>query len=227
MHYPLVLAVLASLCSNLNAAVVEFENAPLEAAGNGGLPWVGPSTMYDELVTAGGNGLSQVGFSVFDDDTPVSGLNWGFGGLSLYTGDGSLTVSPGPATAGCEDYRITNPGADNLEIWYEDGGDAILWATGQLVRFVTEVDNNADFIATGWGIAYLTSHTAEGQAFYDEVGALSGGDYKITFIADSFQAVSPGHFESDGRWSVVPEPSTYAAIAGMLALGLCVARRRR
>lgn len=57
---------------------------------------------------------------------------------------------------------------------------------------------------------------------------LSGNSGILEFEFDNFEAVdAAGLFESDGRFTVVPEPSEYAMMFGVLGVAAVVLRRRR
>ncbi len=66
------------------------------------------------------------------------------------------------------------------------------------------------------------------STFFDEVMTLSGNTGILAFEFDNFDAVdAAGLFESDGRFTVVPEPSEYAMIFGALGMAAVVLRRRK
>ncbi len=194
------------------------------------------------LGPSGASADSQVGFSIFGGaGYDITKLSWEIGvvggndtdaAMTLYTGVGSETVSPGAATEGKEDYRYDTAGgtaAKNITFYYDDGG-LQEWVTGYVTRFVTTVTDIAADNATAVGDVVITNFTAAGEDFFNELSTLSGGSMEISYIADSFTPVSlsnPGTFSSTGSWTVVPEPSTWAAAFGVVVLALGIYRRRK
>lgn len=89
-----------------------------------------------------------------------------------------------------------------------------------------------DSFAAGWNTGYFGFYTSTDNPFvegwdYSMVGA---GDYTLTDGSWSGFSWAPGFAETtpDSPFgATVPEPSTYAALAGALALGLVAMRRRR
>ena len=220
----LAIASLLSLALPATAATIGFVDGNIHTSNASGPIWVGGSTMYTQFDTGEASGSSQSGFAIFDGGYDITLLSWEFTGLSLMgvgVGD-SVTQSPTLGGPGYEDYRYSGLDA-NLGFFY----DGELWVQGRVTRFVSEVEHYWDFGATGIGWAVIEDYTAAGEDFYNAIGSLSGGTYQLTFYAYGFDPVDAlGHFQSDGHIEVVPEPSTYAAIAGVLVLGFCLARRR-
>lgn len=242
----LTLATFALCGGNFaSAAFITYNNGITNTQGASGPDWVLGSDMFLNIIpdyigspsgASGGSASTQDGFDLF---APAGGglditlLSWTFGPMSLYQGAGSATLSPGPVSAGFEDYRYDTQGGTaptNLTFFY-NGQE---WATGYVARFVTEVDHINDISATGEGQAFVTGHTPAGQAFYDELMALSNGSGELSFIATSFFPVSltdPGTFGSAGMIEVVPaaipEPSAAGFLLGIGALACGTLRRRR
>lgn len=106
---------------------------------------------------SGATASSHVGFDIFSlggGALDVTQLSWTFDSMALLgvgVGD-SINVSPGIATPGYEDYRKSGVG-DNLTFTY-NGTD---WASGEVTRFVIEVDNSSDASAVGYGTAVLNT----------------------------------------------------------------------
>jgi len=186
---------------------------------------------------SGATGATATGIDLFDPGggaMDVELLTWNFGPMSL-TGIGvgdSETLSPGDATAGFEDYRYDSMGGvatTNLTFYYD--GDE--WLSGYITPFLITVPNRFDPNATGTGTAYITANTAAGLNFYNEIMTLSGGSGELAFAAGNFVSTTgtdPESFTSSGSVSIVsavPEPSTWATLAGLAALGLAGCRRRR
>ncbi|WP_269543201.1 hypothetical protein [Cerasicoccus fimbriatus] len=219
-----------------SAAFITYQNGVTNTINADGDPWVTGTSMYLNIVDdygssplgpsgATGNTTDLDTFSPGGGGFDISLLTWEFGSLDLYTGPGSVTQSPGPASPGFEDYRISGAGP-NLTFYYN--GDE--WVTGDLTRFITAVDNVNDFEATGTGEATITNFTVAGTAFFNEIMSLTGGTGVITFTADGFSAVQgpdPATFTSDGTISIVPEPGVTAAGIGAIVLGAVLIRRRK
>lgn len=220
--------------------MITYNNGVINTSDGSGPAWVtGSGGMFINIIedyggsplgASGGSGATQSGFDLFDGGgQDITLLSWTLSEMTLYQGAGTATLSPGPASAGFEDYRYDDNGglaAANLTFFYN--GDE--WASGYVTRFVTTVDNTSDFDATGAGDAVITSNTPAGLAFFNEVMTLSGNTGDLFFIADSFFSVSatdPGTFSSTGSITVVPEPSTYAALCGLAVLGVVALRRRK
>lgn len=248
MNVPTMKLLLRSACAYLtftavsaSAAFITYNNGVTNTASATGPAWVGGTNMFLNIISdygssplgpSGGSGATQDGFDLFNPGgggLDITLLSWTLGTMTLYQGAGTATLSPGPASAGFEDYRYDDNGglaATNLTFFY-NGAE---WVSGYVTRFVTEVENNADFNATGAGDAVITSNTPAGLAFFNEVMALSSGTGQLSFVADSFTPVSPtdpGTFGSAGSITVVPEPSAWAAIFGASVLGITYIRRRR
>ncbi|WOO41183.1 PEP-CTERM sorting domain-containing protein [Rubellicoccus peritrichatus] len=224
-----------------SGASIIYNNGVTNTSNASGPAWVAGSNMFLNIIDdyggsplgpSGGSGASQNGFDLFDPGgggLDITLLSWTLGSMTLYEGPGTATLSPGPATPGFEDYRYDDNGGlapTNLTFFY-NGAE---WASGYVTRFVTEVANSADIDATGAGDAIITTNTPAGLAFFNEVMTLSSGTGQLSFVADSFTPVAPsdpGTFGSTGSITVVPEPSTMAALFGASALGITFIRRRR
>lgn len=211
-----------------------------------------PSVMFRDIIhdygssehgPSGASADSQSGFSIFGGaGYDITQLSWQIGvvggndtdaAMTLYTGPGTATVSPTTTTEGKEDYRYDDAGgtaAKNLVFYYDDGGGPDEWASGYITRFITTVTDIAADDATAVGDVVLTNFTAAGEDFFNEIMTLSGGSGEIIYTADSFVPVviaDPATFTSAGSWTVIPEPSTWAASIGAMALTVVFTRRRR
>lgn len=236
-------AIVALATSSLRAATIYFEDGNVNAEFPTGPLWVNGTGMFQSLVydnpiatrASGAEASSQEGFNLF---SPLGGgldvtlLAWEFFGLSLMgIGDGdSLTQSPGIDSKGYEDYRYDDEGGDGVpNLYFYYNGD--LWAMGFLTRFVVEVENEDSEDGIAWGTAYIHEVLPAGQDFYDEIMALSYNTGQLEFSVDSFTVYAWeglfASFSSSGSFTVVPESSTVAAVAGIVALTLVSLRRKR
>tara|TARA_B110001469_G_C9617809_1_gene307739 strand:- start:151 stop:720 length:570 start_codon:yes stop_codon:yes gene_type:complete len=137
------------------------------------------------------------------------------------------------------DFGITNVGA-NLVAGASFGDDYIAAYNSVAVSFGTTVPGNAIFnLGTGG--------TAAGQQFYVVAFGTQSGDNITVTASDTFGVLAGSNWQLDANnsgtysygvelvafptvngaeFTVVPEPSTYAALAGLLALGYVMVRRR-
>ncbi len=191
---------------------------------------------------SGASADAQVGFSIFGGaGYDITKLSWEIGvvgaasgtaALTLFTGVGAETFSPGVASEGKEDYRYdTQAGAaaKNLVFFYDSGSGPEEWASGYITRFVTTVTDIAAADATAVGDVLLTNSTVAGQDFFNEIMSLSNGTGTLQYLADSFvpvQLTDPATFISSGSWTVVPEPSTWSMLLGTGVLALAGFRRK-
>ncbi|WP_309398227.1 PEP-CTERM sorting domain-containing protein [Cerasicoccus maritimus] len=222
------------------AAFITYQDGITNTSNASGPSWVSGSVMFLDIISnyagapdvSGATGFSSSGFDLFEPtggNLDITLLTWEIGSMSLYQGAGTLTLSPGVATPGFEDYRYDDASGTapyNLNFFYD--GD--LWASGYITSFVTEVDNNSDFSAVGAGSGYLAEATVAGADFLAEVGALTSSTNEFSFTADNFSPVvpaDPGTFSSVGAINFVPEPGTTVAGMGVLALGAVLIRRRQ
>jgi len=104
-----------------------------------------------------------------------------------------------------------------LRIFSDDGGSAIAYSTGWSFTSGdgTGTDTGSDFfdlanVVTGGSLTGTGVVVAEAGSTFNLSGAVNP-----TFAAPSLEI------------GVVPEPSTYAALSGLLALGYVMVRRRR
>lgn len=162
--------------------------------------------------------------------TSVSAVNPTFVFQSV-TGSQNIFSIQGPVGGVAPTYTSTGAGAT-------DGTQTIntFFAATPSTAFNTVNADDVVFYATNdTALTYLTAGDvitlSAGSLRYDGSpttsagysGALPADGYYNTFIADG-----PSTYASNlGSGSAVPEPSTYAALAGIAALGLAMWRRRR
>ena len=239
----LSLVILGVSVATLDAQTITYTDGRTNVQNASGPAWVGPTVMFQDIVStyggapgpSGASGATSTDIDLFDGGgMDITLLTWEFGPMSL-TGIGvgdSVTVSPGAATAGFEDYRYDDMGgvaAANLTFFYE-GAE---WVSGYVTQFVITVPNNANPNATGTGSARITANTGAGTDFYNEIMSITGGSGELTFAANNFVSTTgsdPESFTSTGSVTLVaavPEPATWAALAGAAVLGMACFRRRR
>ena len=223
--------LLLGCASGVLGQSVEFLNSQSQLRDQpNSIPWVNhngnPTFMWETVESGTGaadsvNGLNSLSFGGF----VAADFTWKIG--QAIAGGGNLelssSLSPGPASIGFE--RYTNVNGATAEIQFSYSGD--LWATGTVDFIRSEVANINSATATGTGQVTLTSAGVD-STFFDEVMTLSGNSGLLAFEFDNFQAVdAAGLFSSDGRFTVVPEPSEYALMFGVLGVAAVAYRRRR
>ncbi|GAB5559246.1 MAG: hypothetical protein SynsKO_08930 [Synoicihabitans sp.] len=176
-----------------------------------------PSFPWETVDTGSGMATSISGFTSISDaiSTEAARLTYAFNNLELTTYSGG-----GPG----DSLEIYTPKAGSTFTFAYDGTTI---ATGQVVSLTVNT-NFTTGAATGLGTVNLISGGTN-PAFFNEIGTLTGGTNIMDFAISSFTAVNAsGDFTSTGTFSVsaVPEPSTYAAVLGLTALGFVHGRRR-
>lgn len=216
-HLPLALGLVASLSPALSAATLDVVGT-VHCTDLTGPSWVGPTAMWSSIASGTFSGTAQAGFTTFADPAL---LTFSYGDLEL---DLTLSQSPGADTVGFEYYTELDSNVQPFEVRY----DGVLWATGTTDFLRTEVDNSDDYTAIGTGRASLTGATVDGAAFFAEILAFTGGTGHLDFDISDFSAVdNAGNFASTGVMTAIPEPSAAALLAGLGALALGAAGRRR
>lgn len=176
-----------------------------------------PSYPYQKVDNGSGMGTEISGFTSLSDaiSTEAARLTYSFGNLDLTTYTGG-----GPGTS----IEIYTP---DIGSTFKFSYDGVTLATGT-VTSLTVNTNYSTGAATGTGRINLVSGGTD-ASFFNEINSLSGGTNNMDFAISSFTAVNAsGDFNSTGTFSAsaVPEPSTYAAVFGLAALGLAQGRRR-
>jgi hypothetical protein len=113
---------------------------------------------------------------------------------------------------------------------------ASLAAFQPALRIVSDDGGSAIAYSTGWSFTSGDgTGTDTGSDFFDLANVVSGGSLTGTGVVvaeagSTFNlngAVSPTFGTPSLEIGLVPEPSTYAALSGLLALGYVMVRRRR
>jgi hypothetical protein len=187
-----------------------------QTSGLTSLPWVHNTFMAQDVTSINVTATGQAGF------TSLSSLDLGLVQFTFTTMHlvPAESLSPGTSSEGFELYRPPAPASNSFLVTYN--GQA--FASGYTDFFRIVVPNSSANTASGSGRAFLSAGAGDGTAFYNEVMALTGNTGQLEFVATSFAASSynpltgSGTYTSNGVLAVVPEPSTYAAIAGGVAL---------
>ena len=194
----------------------------------GGIPWVGGTTMWESIETGDGMATFVQGIPVMEALNPML-LTWTFGDLELIEANSRSPRPMGsptpPPISGVEFYSENDGSVVPLEFSY----DGTLWATGEIQNFIVNVDDDADFTATGTGVAMLTAPGPVEREFFDDIDEISGGTRLLNFTINNFDPVDAnGLFSSTGTILVaaVPEPQTYGLFAIMICAALVMVRMR-
>lgn len=220
------MAGLVGLVGSVQAQVVVF-SGQVQAGNLGANPWVQGSTMWESVENGTSTATSVNGFNF---PASVAGFNpalftMALGGTANDGENMELTssLSPGGATAGFEIY--TNSAGSNMGIDFSYNGS--LWASGTVDQIRTDVVNSAAQNATGSGQVTLTAAGVD-STFFDEIMTLSGNTGVLAYTFTSFAPVNAqGLFNSAGSFTVVPEPSEYAVVFGVLGIGAVAVRRMK
>lgn len=205
----------------LSGQVVEF-SGQVQASNLTAIDWVVGSKMWGQVDSGNATATSANGFNSlsFGGFNPAL-FSWTIGNVGeLELG---ANQSPGPATMGFENY-VNTVGPD-VDIQFTYNGD--IWANGIVNLVRSEVVNDTANVGTGSGTVTLTGGGVD-NTFFNEVIALSGGSGQLDYTFTSFTPVNAqGLFNSAGSFTVVPEPSEYAMMFGVLGVAAVVLRRRR
>lgn len=205
------------------------------AASPGGVAAVGSSTIFLNTGTPS-NGITPVtfgqSFTVSTDGTSAAGTGaWGYQGTI-----GGSAVGAGTAVPISYNFTITNNGYTNSAVdWtlYFRGGTntETQVASGTLAYSgVLGTSSSATFSGNASNYNFATGASSAdtyrayvGISFTSNAGAMNQGIITVTMNNTGFQGQG-----ITINASAVPEPSTYAAIIGGVALlGTFVIRRRR
>jgi hypothetical protein len=192
-------------------------------------------TVASDLVIASGRTLTIAGSNAVSMSAANTATVSAGGALA---GTGTLATTTGLSVDGA-----ISPGVGGIGTLSVDGDVTWNGNPGSAWRFDLGADNTSDLLRiTG---SFERGIIAGGEKFtFDFLGADVVGTFVLVswaespatnFTTDDFQATNLGggreaEFVIDGNRLevvVVPEPSTYALVAGMALLGIVVARRRR
>lgn len=195
------------------------------------------SLTANNLVTAPNDGYSLMGFQAYSAQSQA-----GFFGLYLYrssTGDTGVIYEKGRSTDGSintiELVSYLSPASDLsdvlLRMSYDSATHDVTLAhsfdAGATYADATYFNPNQTFSSGTWG-----DNMSAGSWYSEPTGGFSfrllgmnTGSLALdgsTLFADNFSVIA-----GQTAMSAIPEPSTYAAFAGLGALGLAVWRRRQ
>lgn len=206
---PLLLAsILAALLSTASATIIYSGTQNLPVA------WDDLDGLYVNIATG------QIATDYPGDFDDSAWINFSLGGTGIFNGD---LLRPWASVSGAYDPDLTTDYYVNL-------------APG------TVIDGASAFFSTGWGSQYHTDSSGVPQFAIGEQGYLGfvyqtteGGDnhygwFRLTvdntgngIVHDWAYTDAPNQGIQAGA---IPEPSTYALVAGLLMLGLVALRRR-
>jgi hypothetical protein len=165
------------------------------------------------------------------DFTTVGGTNFtNEFGSSLSFNSGIATIGSGATADLALSFADIQSGpqvfTDGLSLTYIARIDAGNASNSFKIRFANDGGDyvyDAEVITTGWVVGQLTTGTvvidgllaSSPVSFFTIAGDGTSSAFRMSF--DNLEVTS----------SVIPEPSSYAALAGLAALGLVASRRRR
>jgi hypothetical protein len=84
-----------------------------------------------------------------------------------------------------------------------------------------------EWLLNGSSLGVFTANPGEFQAFSVDLPAAFYGDADATLVARVTGDIVLDNIQANGVVSAVPEPASFAALAGVLGLGFAASRRRR
>lgn len=170
--------------------------------------WVMSVTATNTIGVPGSGEFASIGLNLFNDASEYYSvmLNWNEGGLFA---------------------RLEGTGYGNSSVSLGDGTDVTLrisWDAGSQLLSAGYSTDGINFNSVGTDFNPVT-----GWANSDPASSVDNGfNFGVFGQSNMAGAISVGSMQLDNfSVSAVPEPSTYAAIAGALMLGFAVWRRRK
>ena len=190
----------------------------MSSSGSGGTPdWF-------ELTNFSSSALDITGYKM-DDSSAAFGTAVALGGItSIAAGESVVFLETDASSTAVPAFRLFwGASATSIQIgFYPSSGKGVGLSSG---GDAVNVFDGAGILVTGVTFGTATA----GTSFYYNNGGFTGNS---TTLSDLSAAGVTGAFVSDnvlgniGSPGVIPEPSTYAALAGVGALGLALYRRR-
>lgn len=199
MKFPIILVAAASLVSSASAVVT----VNIKSSGWGDSSTAGVNGMTWGLLV-GSNGADFSGQFLSDLSTGLLGF------------EAPTIANPATGVHVFGDYYFVRALSDTT------GSGPPLFESGYMndVRF--SLDSN---VSEGDNYALLWLPNGDGTVSAGD--AFGFQDLSRTIPSDGTTTANIGGTPSLAEFNVVPEPSTYAAIAGLVVLGFAVVRRRR
>jgi hypothetical protein len=177
------------------------------------------------------------GIQITLDSTSASGDNQAIIGLKTQGTNGFHAYSQGQgssfAQAGGSTFDTDGAGAVTGLVRYEAAG-ALMQINGDLSSGTWSAqaktgEDGADWVALGSGTGLTSIDSIILSAKTPAIGSWGGGDVADVYNGDATAGGTTGDYMSIDSitLSAVPEPSSYALIAGMLALASIMVRRRK
>ena len=187
------------------------------AVATGGANSAGTGDWF-ELTNFGSSAITITGFKM-DDNSNLFSSSVALNGITSIAAGESVVFIESSAAADATLFK-TLWGNSSIQVGLYSGSGVGLSATADAVN----IFDGAGSLVTGATFNAATT----GTSFYYNQGSFTGNSTLLTAINVAGLA---GAFTSSngliGSPGAIPEPSTYAALAGVGALGLALYRRRR
>jgi hypothetical protein len=178
----------------------------------------------DSLRTSTGNleGTSTLAFLVADAGVA------GFGAIEAGSINQYDVIGSGDVVVARFDFSnfgtpgVISVGLAGIDLNGFTGGSqlAIVWMTGLTTANTSTAASQSYGILSD--VSWITPNDGGTSSTYQLISTTNND-----FFTDTAETLNVSDFASRASFNVVPEPATYAAIAGMLAIGAVMVRRRR